>query len=236
MTDLKNNKSFRVLVGAFCLYIAFRLWRDGWFSSYSDSDGYGNAELVLAVGAMVINFLELVGIAAIAIVSGVLPELSKIADWFSQQSKQFVTKFKAGSDKEDPAFDWRPLIAIVLLYLVISSGRLNGLLDSIKSLIGIDNRPVSTSSVIFYLDDDATNEQLLMANSAAVAGIFADANIERRLYYSDQSVEQAEPWVTNSIRESNIASSKLLISGPDGRVTVRDIPTTVQQYEALTNN
>ena len=48
MTDLKNNKSFRVLVGAFCIYIAFRLWRDGWFSSYSDSDGYGNAELVLA--------------------------------------------------------------------------------------------------------------------------------------------------------------------------------------------
>ena len=185
MNDLKSNRSFRVLVGGFVIYVAFRLWQDGWFSrSYDDADGFGNADLVLAVGSMVVNFLELVGIASIAVVSGILPELSKISDWIGNQFASLLERYKSGANKDDPAFDWRPLIVVVLLYLFISTGRASVLVDGIKRLIGIDSVPTDVSSVIFFLDDDATSDQLAMANSAAVSDIFENRDIERRLYCS----------------------------------------------------
>jgi hypothetical protein len=237
MNDLKSNKSFRVLIGAFVIYCAFRLYQDGWFSrSYDEPEGFGNADLVLAVGAMVVNFLELVGIASIAVISGILPELSKITDWISDQFSSLRDKYKAGKDKDDPAFDWRPLIVILLIYLFISSGRGTALLDGIKRLIGIDNVPTEVSSAIFYLDDDATKDQLAMANSAAVADIFSRSEIERRLYYSDQELGNAESWVQSQIKSANLQSSKLLLTRRDGQVTQYEIPTSLDRYKNIAAN
>jgi len=237
MNDLKSNKSFRVLVGGFVIYVAFRLWQEGWFSaSYNDTDGFGNADLVLAVGAMVVNFLELVGIASIAVISGILPELSKISDWISNQFASLLERYKSGANKDDPSFDWRPLIVILLLYLFISTGRGLALIDSIKRLIGIDTVPMDVSSAIFYLDNDATSEQLAMSNSAAVADIFDSHSIERRLYYSEQELSDAEPWVQSQLQSAQLQSSKLLLTDANGETTVYEIPTELQTYESIASN
>jgi hypothetical protein len=110
------------------------------------------------------------------------------------------------------------------------------LLDGIKRLIGIDNVPTEVSSAIFYLDDDATKDQLAMANSAAVADIFSRSEIERRLYYSDQELGNAESWVQSQIKSANLQSSKLLLTRRDGQVTQYEIPTSLDRYKNIAAN
>lgn len=236
MNDLKSNRSFRVLVGAFCLYIAFRLWRDGWFSSYSDSDGYGNAELVLAVGAMVINFLELVGIAGIAIVSGVLPELSKIADYVADQVGNLRARYAAGKDKDDPSFDWRPLLIVLLVYFLVSSGRLTSLISNIKSIIGIDAVVENVNRAVIYIDDDATADQLTIANSSLVADEFERRKIERRLYYAGQGLSGAEAWTSDLIAKAEPNGSSLIVTQKDGSIIKYKLPTDVERYKEIAAN
>lgn len=239
MNDLKNNKSFRVLCGAFVVYMAFRLWKDGWlewaFSNESD-EGFGNAELVLAIGAMLINFLELVGIAAIGIVSGVLPELSKISDFLTGQMKKFSEQYKAGKDKDDPAFDWRPLLVIALIWFFVSSGRASVIIQRIKSIIGINDVIDDDSSrAIMYLSHDASAEQKTIANSLVVADLFDEADIERRLYYQGQDIDEAEPWVAQALRSASPDRSSLIIEDVDGNITIRKLPTDLSFYRNSLN-
>lgn len=236
MNDLKSNKAFRVLCGSFVIYMLFRLWRDGWlswvFSGQSD-EGFGNADLVLAIGAMLINFLELVGIAAIAIVSGILPEVSKVSDYLSEQIKKLSQQYQAGKDKDDPAFDWRPLLIVVVVWLFVSSGRASILIEKVKSLIGIERVIDEDSSrAIMYLSHDASADEKTIANSAAIADLFEDAKIERRLYYQGQDIDDAEPWVADYLRSADPQRSSLIIADADGSVTIRSLPTDLDFYQS----
>lgn len=237
MNDLKTNRSFRVIVGGFVLYVAFRLWKDGWLEwAFSDQpdEGYGNADLMLAIGSMLINFLELVGIAAIAIVSGVIPELSKIIDWASDQVRTLSERYKAGRDKDDPAFDWRPLIVVLLLWVLFSSGKVSVIVDKIKQVIGIEDVvPKDLSSAIIFLDEDATSDQLMIANSSKIADMMDQAGVERRLYYEGQDLGDAESWVVDYVQAADPQSSSLIMSDSSGRVSIRSLPTDLEDYEKL---
>ena len=237
MNDLKTNRSFRVIVGGFVLYVAFRLWKDGWLEwAFSDQpdEGYGNADLMLAIGSMLINFLELVGIAAIAIVSGVIPELSKIIDWASEQVRALSERYKAGRDKDDPAFDWRPLIVVLLLWILFSSGKVSVIVDKIKQIIGIEDVvPQDLSSAIIFLDEDATSDQLMIANSSKIADMMDQAGVERRLYYDGQDLGDAESWVVDYVQAADPQSSSLIMSDSSGRVSIRSLPTDLEDYEKL---
>jgi hypothetical protein len=235
---IKDNKSFQVIVGAFVCYAALRLYRAGWFDYFMSSEpttGYGNAELILSIGGIVVNFLQLVGIASIGIVSGVLPELNKITEWISNYVNNFVSNYKAGKDKDDPAFDWRPLIVVIALWFFVSSGRAGFIWDRVLQVIGIENViPEQTSRAVFFIGDDAEPDQLLLANSAKVGDMFDQSAIERRLYYAGQSLEASEEWVKNTIKKVDPTTSQLIFSTPDGRVSTMELPSRIEQYRKLT--
>ncbi len=236
MTSLRDNKSFQVIIGAFVVYAAYRLWRSGVLLGFmaGEPEGYGNTQLLLTVGVIVVDFLQLVGIAAIGIVSGILPELQSIVTWLQNWIRNVIDKYKAGSDNSTADFDWRPIIFIVIAYMLFSSGKLTVVYDLVRNLITPSIEPVSTyKSAIFWIDDDATSEQKLLANSYAVEELFNEVNVERRLYYADQDVSGAEQWASSMVETLGGDGSSIMLLDVDGYATERPLPTTIEQIERL---
>ena len=126
MNGLKENRAFQTIVGAAVLYVGFVLWRDGWISwllSSEPQEGYSNGQLLVALGGALLSFVQLVGIATIGIVSGILPQFDGLFDWVAKGIKDGTEwlKKKVQERKDKPApkdskteWDWRPIAAIVL--------------------------------------------------------------------------------------------------------------------------
>ena len=71
---LSDNRAFQILVGSGVCYLLFRLWSEGWFSVLfaEGSEGFSNPAIVPMLVAAVAGALQLIGIIAIGIASGVL--------------------------------------------------------------------------------------------------------------------------------------------------------------------
>lgn len=237
MASLRENKTFQVIVGAFCVYAAWKLYRWGvvdWFLGVDDSESYGNAQLLIALGTIVVNFLQMVGVAAIGISAGILPEATKVADFISEKIKGVVATYNAGRDKDDPTFDWRPLLIVLVIWMLVSSGKLSSIVNRVIESIKQERvERDELAQAIFLLDEDATSKQQTIANSLAVDQIFQASGIERRLYYSGQSLSMAEPWAADSLDKAGLQGSKLILRDQFGGIKSLPLPSSVEQLRDL---
>jgi hypothetical protein len=126
MSKLTNNRTFNIIVGAATLYFAFSLWRDGWFDWFlngrDDSEGYSNSQLWITLGSLVLSFLEMVGIATIAIVTGILPHAETTVTWAAKQLKALIQSARDSISKKDDSspngeqWDWRLFFSQSILH------------------------------------------------------------------------------------------------------------------------
>ena len=220
MPKLKENKAFQTIVGAGMIYLCFILWRDGWFEAIlnrdEDPEGFEGPEVWIAVGQALLSFIQLVGIITIGIVSGVLPHLESMLEFLGkqiksllEQAKIFVAKNKDAESGEQ--WNWKPLAAIVLSWVLWSNGALTEVWDVIKDTI--TNEEVipegKPQAVAFLLTTTASQKQLDLAYSKKLDQFFESKKIERRTISTDQEVEASEPWLQR-VASNNIENESLL--------------------------
>ena len=91
---LSDNKAFQTLIGAGVCYLAFRLYMSGWFGIFFSDGGevYSTPAIVPMLLAAVASALQLVGILAIAIASGVLSIFSPLLNLLIGQANALKDK------------------------------------------------------------------------------------------------------------------------------------------------
>ena len=246
MTKLTNNRTFNIMVGAGTLYFAFSLWRDGWFDWFlngqDDSEGYSSSQLWITLGSLVLSFLEMVGIATIAIVTGVLPHVETMFTWAAKQLKTLIKTARDSISKKDASlpdgetWDWRPLAAIILSWMLWSGGQLESLWNVVINAIPdrvdvVSHRP---AAILFSVDPAmATEGQLAVASSVAVEEMMQAKGIERRMYSSMQDRENAEGWVGQAMQAAPDGENSLIIYNQNGALQVLKIPSTIPEMEAI---
>ena len=233
MSSIKTNKSFQTIVGAFVLYSFWVLYRDGWIDyllNGKSDEGYGDAQLILALGAMLLNFVQMVGVVTIGVVSGLLPKLEPVFDWLSLQAKAIASQSikKISSKREDGEWDWKPLAFVILLYLLVSSGKLGQIWDYIteRRRLSFDTNPVG---VLFSVSDDASFEQRAIASSLQVEESLLSAGVERRMLSSEQQALSDEGWVVEAAEAAPDGVSSMVLVFIDGTTIVEQIPDTVSE-------
>ena len=145
MKAIKDNKTFQTIVGAGTLYLLFVLWRDGWidwiFGDREPESGYSNTQLWVAVGSALLSFVQFVGIVTIGCVSGILPHVTSIVELGAKKASEVISQLKSwvsenkGKPKEEGQWDWRPLVVMLLSYMLWSGGQLSSIWDKIEGLI-----------------------------------------------------------------------------------------------------
>lgn len=241
MNSLKENKAFQTIVGAAVLYVGFVLWRDGWISwllSSEPQDGYSNGQLLVALGGALLSFVQLVGIATIGIVSGILPQFDGLFDWVAKGIKDGTEwlKKKAQERKDKPAprdgkaeWDWRPIAAIVLGFVLWNNGQLGRIGEWLRNLIPAvvveDDKP---KGVVWFVGDDADPKQLDVASSVLVDDALDSAGVERRLYSLDQDLSNEEDWVAEA--RDRCSGGSCLVYWDGSRFKEVSPPTSVSGF------
>lgn len=249
MTKLTENRSFRVILGAFVLWITWNLYKDGWLnwliSGRNDQEGFSNSQFWLALGSLCINFLEMLGIATIAVVSGVLPHVETMVAFAAEQLKklaatarEFISKNNNRPTADGESWDWRPLAVIILSWVLWSGGQLQSIWDAFISVIpdSVDVITSKPAAILFSVDPEtATEGQLAVASSVLVEDMMQEAGIERRMYSSQQEQEVAEPWVGQAMKAAPNDDNVLVLYYQGGQIEILDIPGSVQGMEDITS-
>ncbi len=149
---LSDNRAFQTLVGAGVCYAGFLLWRDGWFNMLfaKDEGGFSNPALIPMAIAAVASALQLVGIVAIPISSGLLslfsPLLNLAIESFNKAKDKLARKKLPGkvADKVDDADVPR-----------IDSQKLNDVLNDMNKRLASVELWQSAKSII---DENPVNE------------------------------------------------------------------------------
>ena len=124
---LKENKSFQFLVGAFVLFLAWKCYTAGVFDvllSGDDGEGFNSAGLLVALGSAAVSAVQLVGVCAILIVSGLQPLAEKAVDYL----RGLFPKASAAADKVETAIDAAKLNEV----LTNLDDRLKALADKVE--------------------------------------------------------------------------------------------------------
>ena len=244
MSSLKSNKAFQTIVGAGMIYLIFILWRDNWFEAIlnrdEDPEGFEGPEVWIAVGQALLSFVQLVGIVTIGIVSGILPHVESILEFLGkqiksllEQAKVFVAKNKDAKPGEQ--WNWKPLAAIVLSWVLWSNGALTEVWDVIKDTI--TNEEVipagKPKAVAFLLTTTANQNQLDLAYSKKLDQFFESKKIERRTILSNQEVEAAEPWMREIVESNSGSDSSLAIYYGETDIKYIDIPNSISDAMRL---
>jgi len=246
MESIRDKKLFNVIVGAATLYLLFILWRDGWadwlFSDRESSDGYSNTQLWIAIGSALIQFLEIVGIITVGCVSGVLPHVTSVLGFAAKKLSEVQLsliswiKNSRGKERSDSDWDWRPLAAIILSYVLWSGGQLSSIWENIKGLIPdrIITEVERPTSAIFFIDDETiTQNQRAIATSLLVSDLIESKGVERRMLSSSQTYGTSEPWVKEVVDFADDDSSSLVLYYPDGNLSSIKIPESVEDIREL---
>lgn len=242
MNSLKENKAFQTIVGAAVLYVGFVLWRDGWVSwlfSSEPKEGYSNGQLLVALGGALLSFVQLVGIATIGIVSGILPQFDGLFDWIAKGIKDGTQwlKNKVEERKSKPAvvngepaeWDWRPIAAIALAFFLWNNGTLDRIGQWIRNLVpNVVVDDLKPQGVVFFIGDDAKGGQLDVASSIIVDDTLDSARIERRMYRLDQSVAGEDDWVQDAREAAGNSTCLALWDGKN--VRIKDIPSSIGAF------
>ena len=244
MNNLKSNRAFQSVVGAGTLWLLWVLYRDGWIDAIlnrdEDPEGFEGPEVWIAVGQALLSFVQLVGIVTIGIVSGILPHVESMLEFLGkqikallEQAKVFVAKNKDAEPGEQ--WNWKPLAAIVLSWVLWSNGALIEVWDVIKDTI--TNEEVipegKPKAVAFLLTTTANQNQLDLAYSKKLDQFFESKKIERRTILSNQEVEAAEPWMEEIVKSNSESESSLAIYYDEADIRYIDIPNTISEAMRL---
>lgn len=81
---MRSNKAFQFCVGAFVLFLLFRLYTTGWFDSWLNrdvnGDGVESVDLVAMFITAAVSAVQMVGLIAIGIVAGLQPLVTGLVD------------------------------------------------------------------------------------------------------------------------------------------------------------
>ena len=106
--SLKQNSSFQFLVGAFCIVLAWKLFQAGFFDVLfaepgENSDGVESVSLVTLLLSGVVSSVQLIGLLAIMLVSGLEPLATSVVDYLGRAVGKFKGKKTATATGEvDP--------------------------------------------------------------------------------------------------------------------------------------
>jgi len=106
--SLKQNSSFQFLVGAFVLVLAFKLYQAGFLDVLfaepgENSDGVESVSLATLFLSGVVSSVQLIGLLAIMLVSGLEPLASSVVEYLGNAVGKFRGKKTAAANGEvDP--------------------------------------------------------------------------------------------------------------------------------------
>ena len=239
---MKSNKAAQTIVGALVLYLAFKLWSAGYFSSEVESDGFSSTDVWLAVGSAVLSFVQLVGLISISICLKLLPAFETMTDWVFTQIKALIEKAKdsiSKEKKEEGAWDWRPLAMVVLSYLLWSGGQLGVLWERIKDAVPdavevISDKPIG---VLFSVsDEDIGSSSWMTANSVLTEKLLESKGVERRLLSSEQDAGTSEPWVFEAVQEAPDEHSSMVLCYENGSTVAIKMPDSYRDLQRLVDD
>ena len=110
---IESNKAFRLLVGAFCIFLAYKLYSTNWFGQFleDESGGFSNPAIVTMLLSCVLSAVELCGILAIGLVTNILtPLVEPLYEYVSGLASKAKFKLPTGSKTPQPAVDPSKLI------------------------------------------------------------------------------------------------------------------------------
>jgi hypothetical protein len=254
--NLKNNRAFQTIVGAFTIWMTWCLYRDGWISwvfnkEYQSADGgFGNSALWISIGAAVLNFVQMVGIFTIAVVGGILPHVDDILKMFvkwinglTASLKKYIENWKkAEKTDSDGKFNWKPFIAVIIGWFLWINGALDSVKDRVIDVIPVvidgqvENLPVGKSAaVIFSVTPNITANQNLVTLSGKLDQWMEANKIERRRILSTASTMSSETWVTEAMVEAPDDKDCLVVFS-NGEVSVHPIPDSVEETMEFLRN
>lgn len=250
MGKLRDNKSFQTIVGAGVIYVLFRLWRDGWISwllgNDPASEGFSSPAVWLAVGQAILSFVQMVGILAIGVVSGVLPHLEDAIEMAGKGVKSLAVKGRdlaknwKNAEKKEGQFNWKPAASILLAWVLWSGGHLSTIIDAawdlIPNVIVNDGDAVSgkVKAVLFSMDPESvTAKQNEVTISGKVDQMLMERGIERRRLLATQGPASGEPWLAQAIAAAPDQGSTLVVVLADGATKVIDLPADVDSMVGL---
>lgn len=244
---MKENKALQTIVGAGVLYLAFTLWRGGWFSAFIDGDaeGFSGPELWASIFAAVLSFVQLVGIFTIGIVSGILPHMEGLFGWVNNAFKSGAEWIKNLAPKvresggliktegDGPDWNWKPIALIVFLWWAYNSGLLKRVVDRLSNIINVvDVIPSGeVDAVVFSVTDDIGKEQASVASSVLVARKLQEAGVERRRVDSRQDMSLSEEWLQKAAQDAPDDEPSLVIVADKNKVV--DIPSSISEMEQI---
>lgn len=108
---LRENKSFQFLVGLFCLVCGWKLYQAGIFDFFfrDDSEGFESASLIPMLLASVVSAIQMIGLVAILLVSGMAPLAEQAVDFLRSK----MPKFDKVASKVEQEIDSEKLISVL---------------------------------------------------------------------------------------------------------------------------
>ena len=236
---MKDNKAAQTIVGTLVLYVLFKLWMAGYFSQPEESEGFSGPELWASLFAIVLGFVQLIGLITISIALKLLPAFEVMLGFISKSLQKGLETAKSYvlNSKTESGWDWRPLAAIVLTWLLWSQGQMSVLWDRVIDLVpdAVDvidaDQPLG---ILFSVDEDSsTDEQLLLASSIGVEKLLSNKNIERRVLSSLQDAGTSEPWVQHAVEVAPDGRNSMIIVWPNGQSEVKQIPSSLDSMQEI---
>lgn len=236
MKAIKENKVAQTIVGAGVIYISYLLWRDGWFSAFfSDpAEGMRSSQLAWELAAAVLSFVQLVGIVTMGVAFKILPHVDDVAAgalrWLRATVPSLWARWKSREPRAKESFDWRPLAALALVWVLWNGGHLHRAYDWAKNLIVKEEVLGKPQAVIFVIGSDITADQMDVVQSRKIDQLLMSLKIERRAVRTSQDVSNSEEWLQNAVSAAK-GRSALVVAGE--ALVVRDIPADAGKLAEL---
>ena len=205
MRAIKENKVAQTIVGAGVIYISYLLWRDGWFSAFfaDPAGGMRSSQLAWELAAAVLSFIQLVGIVTMGVAFKILPHVDDVAAgalrWLRAAVPSLWARWKSREPRAKESFDWRPLAALALVWVLWNGGHLHRAYDWAKSLIVQEEVLGKPLAVIFVIGSDITAEQMDVVQSRKIDQLLMSLKIERRAVRLNQDVSNSEKWLQDAV-------------------------------------
>ena len=101
--SLRQNKTWQFLVGCFCIFLAYKCWSLGVFSWFfrEDTEGFESVSLVPLVLTAAVSAIQMVGLIAIMLVSGLQPFAEKAVDYLRAKMPRLDSAAKTIEERVD---------------------------------------------------------------------------------------------------------------------------------------
>ena len=236
MKGLQENKVAQTIIGSGVIYIGFLLWRDGWFSAFfaDPAEGMRSSQLAWELAAAVLSFVQLVGIVTMGVAFKILPHVDDFAAgvlrWLRATVPSLWARWRNRQPRAKGSFDWRPLAALVLLWVLWNGGHLHRAYDWAKSLIAKEEVLGKPQAVIFVVGPEITAEQMDVVQSRKIDQLLMSKKIERRAVRLSQDVSNSEKWLQDAVSAAKGRSALVAVAGD---LVVRDIPSDAGKLTEL---